>query len=125
MKAYHVDTGDGDCGVNDDTLARWEGDKVRFCVVHLVGNKGRDVRLETTSTSTHDEHGDNQASEGAVGVLEDGRETGDNQNNMPDHSDQDGPADSLVSAPVSIPKALNISCCQMQRSRSHLSTYAM
>lgn len=103
MKATdHIDTRNSNRRVNNNTLARCKRNNMCFRIIHLVGNKGRDIRLETTGPSAHDEHGDDEAGEGTVRMLEHGRETGDDEDDVADHGDEDGPADGLVTTPVRI-----------------------
>lgn len=58
----HVDTLVGDGGINDDTLSilfRLDGHSASLI---LVGNQGSNVRLDTTSSETDDDNGDDVSS---------------------------------------------------------------
>lgn len=58
---YHVDSGGGKSGINDDLLPRPGITNERLCLPVLFSDHGRDIGLEATSAKTHDDDGNDEA----------------------------------------------------------------
>ena len=73
-----------------------------LCALVLFRDEGRDVRLETTRAKTHDDDGDNETCQRAVGLLDNTRDRGDDKEDVAEESDTNGDADGLITTPVGI-----------------------
>lgn len=98
----HEDTTGGEDGVEDNLGTVLEGLDLERPVRGLLGNKWRNVRLESSSPHPHDDYGDSKASHSAVRVGNNGRNRRDGEEDVTDEGDEDGPADGLLSAEVSL-----------------------
>lgn len=96
-----VDTSDGDGGVNDDTLAISLHD-LELVSLQLFNDQRRDVWLEGTSSESHDEQTNNEASQRTLLVIENRRDGRDDENDVTDFSDDDRVEDSLVASEVGV-----------------------
>lgn len=86
---HHVevqeDTGDSDGRVRKNALSRLlVSDNLGLGIRELLGDEGRDVRLETTSTAAHDDQSDGEYGYSSVRFGDDGRQRGNDQETMPD-----------------------------------------
>jgi hypothetical protein len=92
IKTYHVDALNGDRGVNDDTLASLViVANNHLSPLVLVGNQGRDVGLDTTSSETDNDDSDDEASETRIVVesRRDGRAGKDEETDDVDTAEDD------------------------------------
>jgi hypothetical protein len=96
-----VDTGDGRGGVDNDALALHHLDAHLF-LGNLLGNEGRNVGLECTSTCAHDEDTENKNAESSIGLVENrGSRRGD-ENQVTDLSKNDGIDNRLVATEIGV-----------------------
>jgi hypothetical protein len=73
-------------------------------VLVLFGNEGRDVRLETTGTDTHDDQPNREDGNGSTGLGDDLGNGGEDEEDVTDDSDNVGVLDGEVTSPVFISK---------------------
>lgn len=92
---------DGHVGVDNDSLAGLEGSDVKLGVGVLLGNQRRNVRLDTSSTQTNDNHGSDQTSQTSSSVQGRGQR-GDEKNQVTGDVNQRKDKQSLVLAPPGI-----------------------
>lgn len=96
-----VDAGQGDSGIDDDTLSVDGGD-AHPVLGDLLGNEGGNVGLETSGSETHDDQSDHEAAQGAVGIVHDLGDGGNGQDDVAEHSNADGVEDGLETTEVGI-----------------------
>jgi hypothetical protein len=77
---------------------------VRLLVFVLLGDERRNVRLETTSTNTHDDETDGEDGNGSTRLGDDLGNGGEYEENMTNDGDDIGILDGEVTAPVLISK---------------------
>lgn len=99
---YHVYAGDGKSGVNDDLFPGLGIPNKEHCFPVLFGDQGRGIGLETSSAETHDDKSDNEAGKRSIGVLNDTRDGGDDEEDMAEECDCDRDANRLVATPVGV-----------------------
>lgn len=95
-----VDSLDSDTRIDNDTLTRLESPDMHVLLAKLFDNKRVDIGLETTGTEANDNDGNDHGTKRATFVLNDGRESRDDKNDVADDIDTKGIADGLVTAPV-------------------------
>lgn len=98
----HEDSLGGDGGINNHTLAARQLLDVHRRGLQLLDHEGRDVWLETTDTHAEEDDTDGEASEGAVGVLDDGGNRSNDHDDVADHGDCNGGLDGLETAPFGV-----------------------
>ena len=77
----HVDPLIGQGGADNDGLSGFQNPFPDPAGI-LLGHHGGDVGFDSTGTKTHDEDGDDQATERGAGVLESGRGGGTSKNRV-------------------------------------------
>lgn len=114
-----VDTRCRGSGIHDLLLAVFPGAHIRFLVLVLFGDEGRDVGFETTSTNSHNNEADSKDTHGSIRLDDNLRDCREDQDNVPNdgdntslslanirsfgsHSNALSPLNGLVSAPVLI-----------------------
>lgn len=100
----HEDTADGQDGVNNDTLAGFEGLDGLLGAVNLLGNQRADGALEPTRSYAHNDDGNDEASHGTILVVENGRKRRNDEENVTNHGNEDGDAYGLETTPAGIGK---------------------
>lgn len=95
----HEDATSGQDGVDDDLGAVLELLDSQVAGSGLFCDQRSDVGLETTCACSHDDDRDNEARKGAVGVGDDRRNGRNGEEDVSQHADDDGSADSLVATP--------------------------
>lgn len=78
----HVDSRGGQDGIDDDTGPIFLFSDVRLGVTILLGDQGRQVTLEASSTATDGDDGDSEGSGGTLWIFDDGGCTRDNEDDM-------------------------------------------
>lgn len=96
-----VDAGGGDSRVNNDASGA-TGLNTHLLLGNLLGNEGSNVRLEGSSSETHDDETENEDAESSVGVLEDPRGGGSDEDKVTDFSNKDGVENSLETTEVGV-----------------------
>jgi len=96
-----VDTGHGDSRIDNNTLALDNLD-AHLLLGNLLGNKGRNVGLESTGSEAHDQDSENKDTEGGVGLVEDLGSRGGNEDEMTNFSNNDRVEDSLEATEVGV-----------------------
>ena len=66
---YHVDSGDGKSGINDDLLPGLGIPNEEFCFLVLFCDQGRDIGLEAAGAETHDDECDDETGKCPIGAL--------------------------------------------------------
>jgi len=97
-----VDTGRGGSRVDDDALAGGQRPDDHPLEIELLDDQGVDIGLEATGTDAHEDDADAERAEGAVGVLDDGGETGDDEDDVAENVNHEGGADGAVAAEVAV-----------------------
>lgn len=95
------DTGVGDGGVDNDTLAA-AGLNAHAGVLVLLSEQGRNVRLEQTSTAAKSEETEEERGEGDLALGDDGGSGGDSQDNVSDSGNGDGDVNDLVTTQLGV-----------------------
>lgn len=100
----HVDTRDGDTGVDDHALTARLGANVCSWVAVLVlfGNEGRDAGLEEADTAAEQDQTDDERSECTALVGHNLRNRGDNDQDVANGGEADGDVNGLELSPVLI-----------------------
>lgn len=96
-----VDAGDGDSGINNDTLAITDLN-AHTLLGYLLGNKGRNVGLEGTGSETHDDQTDDEGSERAVGLGQNRGGRRSDEDDVTDFSDDDRVDNGLEATEVGV-----------------------
>jgi hypothetical protein len=86
-RATYVDTGDGDGGVNNDTLSATDLN-AHLLLGNLLGDEGRNVGLERSRSEAHDDQTENENTEGGVRILDDSGSSRSDEDKMADLSDE-------------------------------------
>jgi hypothetical protein len=84
-----VNSGDGDCRIDNDPLALFLGPDVEPRGGDLLSDQGRDIGFETTRANSHDDEPDNEGSHGGVRMGDDMRGGRSCQNDVASNSDED------------------------------------
>ena len=116
----HVDPRRRQDRVDDDALASLRVANEQLTPLILLSNKRRNVRLETSGTDTHDDDGDNEACQSTIGVVDDARNRGDDEETVAEKCNSDRYTDGLVPAPPSIRNV-----CTEEGDNIHPRTYAL
>jgi hypothetical protein len=96
-----VDAGHGNGGVDNNALALDDLD-AHLLLRHLLGNEGRNVGLEGTSSGTHDEDTEDKDTKGRVGLVEDRWRRRGNENQVTNLSNNDRVQNGLEAAEVGV-----------------------
>lgn len=100
--SYHVDSLNGDCRVDNHTLASLViVSNNHLSPLVLIGNKRSNVRLDTTSSEANDDDSNNEATESST-VVKSGRDRSACQNEQSDDVDQAENDDGVVLSEVLI-----------------------
>ena len=98
----HVNSRGGNRGIDNDPLSGWKSVNPQVGVLALFGDQWRDVRFESTGTDTHDDDSDSETPESVIRVIDNGGDSGGDEENMANHSDSDSYANGLITTPVGI-----------------------
>lgn len=94
---HHVevqeDAGNSDGWVGQHAFSCLVPDDLGLDIRDLLGNQRRDVGLETAGTAAHDDQTDGKDAHGSVGLGDDGRRGGNDEEHVADERDEDGPLD--------------------------------
>lgn len=83
-----VNSGDGDCRINNDSLAFLLGPDIEPRGGNLLGDKWRNVGFETTCTDSHDDKPNDKGAHGRVGMGNDMRGSRGCQNDVASNSNE-------------------------------------
>lgn len=75
---------------------------IRLLVLVLLGDKRRNVRLETASSDTHDDETNGEDGDGSIGLGDDLRNRGEDEKNMTDDGNDVGVLDCEITTKVLI-----------------------
>lgn len=99
-----VDVDAGRSGSRVDNLlgAIFPDADIGLLVLVLLSNEGRNIRLETTGTDTHDDETNGKDGDGGTGLGDNLGNGGEDEEDMSDDGDQVGPLNSGVTTQVLI-----------------------
>lgn len=92
----------GHLRVDDDALAGLQRGDLWASLLDLLGEQWRDVGFETTSSDSHDDQTDSEASDGGIWVVHDAWNGGNNEDGVSDQRSEDTVLDCGVSTEVGI-----------------------
>jgi hypothetical protein len=99
-----TDTGRSGCRVNNFLGTVLPDTYIGLLVLVLLGNKGRDVRLETSGTDTHDDETEGEDGDGSAGLGDDLGNGREDKEDVTDDGDDVGVLNGEVTSPVLISK---------------------
>jgi hypothetical protein len=90
--------------VDNDTLSAGQRSDHHPLEVELLDNQGVDVGLEAAGANTHEDDTDGEGGQRPVGVRDNGRQAGDDEDDVANDVDQESNGDGPVAAEIAVGK---------------------
>lgn len=112
----HVDSRDGDSGVDDDSFTTCFGPDVgfRMAVLVLLGDERGDTGFEEANSAAEEDETDDEGAQCTIGVGYDRGDGGNDDQDVTDRSETDGHVDGLELAPILVGNPA--ACMELARS---------
>lgn len=93
-----VNSAGSDSRVENDAFTVRRSSDLHLCDCDLFGDEWRDVWFERSCPNSHDYQANNEGTEGAAGLRDDGWDGGDDEDDVPENRNSQSNADRTIAA---------------------------